>query len=314
MNATAVAVETLAKPRRHVRSKPPADVFHVAYKAEKRPISAVSSIARILVVFVAWSAAAASQGKTVPAAHYTLVVGDDADADVAFARRWLDAAEQLMAKKYRVVPERYHISVQLLSRPVDDIDTTQSGQNRCCAIDDQGSRTGTIRFLGPSAPIWKEQALLSSLGLPKNGEDYHAKVLMSEYIPIGHYAAQDTRLTGGWTYYSAPQWFVQGLQEYDGIYHTTETNRTQTAAALMRWARQNEQRFSCCVKGLDLVDSYNGGAAFMAFLAAEFGENMHARLLRNGSRSFDEAFTVETSPFSRMELLERFRRFVRATR
>jgi hypothetical protein len=269
--------------------------------------------ARVLVV-VAWSAIAASPQKAPPAPHYMLVVHDGADADVAFARRWLDAAEQLMAKKYRVVPERYHISVHLLSSPDDDIDTTQSGQNRCCAVDDQGNRTGRILFLGPSAAIWKEQPLLSSLGLPKSGEDYHAKVLMSEYIPVGHYAAQDTRLTGGWGYYSAPQWFVQGLQEYDGIYHTTETNRTQTVAALMRWARQNEQRFTCCVKGLEFVDPHNGGAAFTAFLAAEFGEGIHARLLRNGARSFDDAFAVETSPFSRMELLERFRRWVRATR
>lgn len=246
--------------------------------------------------------------------RYTLVASDGADADLAFARRWLDAAEQLMAKKYRVVPERYHTSVRLLSRPENDIDATQSGQNRCCAVDDQGRRMGTILFLGPSAPIWKEQPLLSSLGLPKNGEDYHAKVLMSEYIPIGHYAVQDTRLTGGWTYYSAPQWFVQGLQEYDGIYHTTETNRTQTAAALMRWARQNEQRFTCCVKGLEFGDAYNGGAAFMAFLTAEFGEGIHMRLLRNGAPAFDEALAVETSPFSRPELFERFRRWVRASR
>jgi hypothetical protein len=235
---------------------------------------------------------------------------DGSDADLTFVRRWLDAAEQLMATKYHVVPDRYHTTVNVLHRPENDIDTTQSGQNRCCATDIQGRKTGTIFLLGPTAPIWKETPLVSSLGLPKDGEDYHAKVLMSEYIPIGHYAVQDSRPAGGWQYYSAPQWFVQGLQEYDAIYHTTDTNRTETAAALMKWARQTEGRFACCTKGFELGDVYNGGAAFMAFLAAEFGEAVHERLLRNGAATFDEALASETRPRSPAELLGRFRAWV----
>ena len=265
----------------------------------------------VAVVVLCISPRIASQGQTVATTdHYTLVARDKAEADAAFARRWLDAAEALMATKYRVAPDRYRISVNLLYRPENDIDVVQSGQNRCCSTDDQGRMTGAIFLLGPSAPIWKERRLVSSLGLPKDGEDYHAKVLMSEYIPIGHYAVQDGRLAGGWRYYSAPQWFVQGLQEYDGIFHTTETNRTRTAAALMTWARQNADRFTCCTTGIDLVDAYNGGAAFMAFLAAEFGEDVHVRLLRNGRATFDEAFASETTPYSQSDVLSRFRRWL----
>jgi hypothetical protein len=265
----------------------------------------------VLVAVVGLSLTAESQGpKALTTDHYTVVTRDGAETDLAFARRWLDAAEELMSTKYHVVPDRYHISVNLLYRPENDIGATQSGQNRCCSTDDQGRKTGTIFLLGPSAPIWKERPLVSSLGLPKDGEDYHAKVLMSEYIPIGHYAAQDGRPVGGWQYYSAPQWFVQGLQEYDGIYHTTQTNRTRTADALMKWARQNEGRFACCSKGIELADPYNGGAALMAFLAAEFGEGIHERLLRSGSGTFDEALANETKPYSQSELLSRFRKWL----
>jgi hypothetical protein len=133
---------------------------------------------------------------------------------------------------------------------------------------------------------------------------------MSEYIPIGHYAVQDSRASGGWLYYSAPQWFVQGLQEYDGIYHTTDRNRVQTAATLMKWARTNARRFACCTNGIELGDVYNGGAALMAFLAAEFGEGIHERILRNAASTFDEAFAAETRPRSQPELLVRFRTWV----
>ena len=247
-------------------------------------------------------------------AHYTILTREGSEADVAFARRWLDEAERLMAAKYHVVPDRYHMSVNLLSRPENGIDTNQSGQNRCCRTDSLGRRTGTIVLLGPSAPIWKDRPLLSSLGLPKDGEDYHAKVVMAEYIPIGHSSVQDNRPAGGWQYYSAPQWFVQGLQEYDAIYHTTETNRTQTAGALMKWARQNEGRFACCVKGIELADVNNGGAAFMAFLAAEFGEGIHERILRNGASTFDEALATETRRRAQGELFGRFREWLAGRR
>jgi hypothetical protein len=162
--------------------------------------------------------------------------------------------------------------------------------------------------------VWKERPLLSSLGLPKDGLDYHAKVLMSEYIPIGHYAVQDSRRAGGWSYYSAPSWFVQGLQEYDGIFHTTDTNRTDTAARLMRWARQNEGRFACCAKGIDVGDVYNGGAAFMAFLASMYGEGIHEGILRSEAKTFDEALANQTTPLSRLELFNRFRAWVRDTK
>jgi hypothetical protein len=266
-------------------------------------------VRRFVSVLIVCSAALQAQ-QISTSAYYTILAREDAGADIAFARRWMDATERLMAAKYHVVPDRYRLSVVLLARPENDIDTTVSGQNRCCATDSQGRKTGTIFLLGPSAPIWKERPLLSSLGLPKDGEDYHAKVLMSEYIPIGHQAVQDGRPSGGWSYYSAPQWFVQGLQEYDAIYHTTDSNRSTTTARLMTWARQNQGRFACCAKGIELGDPYNGGAAFMAFLAAEFGEGIHERILRNGAKTFDEAFANEIRPRSPAELLDRFRTWV----
>lgn len=77
----------------------------------------------------------------------------------------------------------------------------------------------------------------------------------------------------------------------------------------MKWARENEARFACCAEGLELVDAYNGGAAFMAFLAAEFGEAVHERLLRNEAGTFDDALASETRR-SQSELLSRFRGWI----
>jgi hypothetical protein len=63
----------------------------------------------------------------------------------------------------------------------------------------------------------------------------------------------------------------------------------------------------CCTNGFELADVYNGGAAFMAFLAEEFGEGVHDRILRSGAPTFEEALTSETKPRLQSELLARFR-------
>jgi hypothetical protein len=172
-------------------------------------------------------------------------------------------------------------------------------------------RTGTIRLLTRSASIWKSTNLTSSLGLAKSGDVYHAKVLVSEYVPIGHYAVQDGRASGGWQYYSAPDWFVQGLQEYDAILHSTENNAIITRQRLLGWAKANRSTFRCCSPALAISDAYNGGATFMAFLAAEFGEDVHARLLRSSAKTFEAALADETQS-SPSQLFDRFGKWLDA--
>jgi hypothetical protein len=72
--------------------------------------------------FVALSQIVDSQGQNALAmVYYTVFPRDGAEADLGFARRWSDAAETLMATKYHVVPDGYRMSVQLLSRPENDI-------------------------------------------------------------------------------------------------------------------------------------------------------------------------------------------------
>jgi hypothetical protein len=243
--------------------------------------------------------------------NYTIFYRAGYKKDAEFIRTWMDRTQQLMKTKYGVTPARYRISVYLLPAPADDIDTNQSGEDICCTRVSKGPSTGTIKLLTISAPIWKSANLESSLGLPKTGKDYHAKVLVSEYIPVGHYATQDSRPSGGWSYYSAPNWFVQGLQEYDAIFHSTDNNRTMTTKRLFAWAKDNPTQFRCCSPKLAISDDYNGGATFMAFLAEEFGEDIHARILRNSAPTFEAALAAETKPYSPVQLFDKFQKWIK---
>ncbi len=253
-----------------------------------------------------------AQRMEVKSDHYSILYQSGYEKDAQFTRAWLDRAEDLLKTKYGVPYSGFYVSFYLYPAPMEFADVGLANL-RCCSKDADGIRTGTISYLAPSAPAWKTPPGLTSLGLPKD-ENYHAKVMMSEYITVGHYVVQESRIkTGGWRYRSAPEWFVQGLQEYDGIFHTTDANRNVTKTALFAWARNHPSTFACCSPGLAISDVYNGGATFMAFLAANFGEDIHARLLRDTAIYFDAAFGNQTKPYNLAQLFEKFRAWLATT-
>jgi len=265
--------------------------------------------ARRLVIAFALCLPSWAQFNEFKTANYSVFYQPGYEKDLEFVRDWLDRAEALLKQKYGAPFTGYHIDIYLYPEPKPGANTGAANLKCCSGI--SAPKTGVISFLAPSAPIWKDFHGLTSLRLPKD-ENYQVKVLMSEYITVGHYIVQDTRSrAGGWRYYSAPEWFVQGLQEYDGIFHTTDANRETTGAALLAWAKSHPGAFTCCGSGLQISDVYNGGAAFVTFLAAQFGENIHARLLRDDSPIFAAALENRTKLGSR-ELFAKFQAWLAA--
>lgn len=245
--------------------------------------------------------------------NYTIFYQSGFERDVEFARVWMDRAEQLMRSKYGVSAGRYALALYLHPAPATGAGVGTATLN-CCTQQSDGRLAGSIQYLTPSAPAWQTTQATTSLGLPFD-ENYHAKVLLHEYITLGHLAVQATRQgSGGWVYYnsSTPSWFTQGLQEFDGIFNTTESNRTTTYARLVEWGQGNRAKFVCCSTlsselSIRITDEYNGGALLVAFLAAQFGEDVHARLLRNPAATFNEALLAETKPYDLGQLFARFR-------
>ncbi len=222
--------------------------------------------------------------------QYTIYYVQEYEQDVKFVRTWLDQAERLMLDKYDLQRHGYDISVYLPPAPTQ---YTNRGLATllCCS-----QNTGEIHYMTPSAPAYGVGAL-GSLRLP--ADDYHAKTLIHEYITVGH-----TRVSAdkprGFRYYSAPSWFVQGLQEYDGTFHSTESNRTDGFEQLLDYAdRRLQDTFHCChtlafdSETFGTTSAYFGGAFLMKFLADRFGEGIHVGLLKNEHPTFTEALTDE---------------------
>jgi hypothetical protein len=224
----------------------------------------------------------------IEASHptYTIFYERGYEADRDFAQTWLDRADSLMRAKYRITDTGRYVSFYLYTVPNAHADV---GLAQIETTND----VSTIHYLAPSAPAWKATTKTTSLRLPYD-ENFHAKVIISEYIPLAHRAVQATR-PGGWRYYDAPSWVSQGLQEYDGFFHTTEFNRTTAFERMRVFGRNNLTKFSCCRDGLpQITDTYNGGALFMAYLAERFGEGIHVRLLLNTQPTFAAALESET--------------------
>lgn len=243
-------------------------------------------------------------------ANYTILYQAGFERDVEFARTWMDRAQQLMRSKYGVSADRYALSLYLHPAPATGAGVGLATLN-CCTQQPDGKLSGSIQYLSPSASAWQTTQGTTSLGLPFD-DNYHAKVLTHEYITLGHLSLQATRQ--GWSYYdsSTPSWFTQGLQEFDGIFNTTEANRTTVHPKLVDWGRNNRTKFVCCATlsnelSIRITDEYNGGALFVAFLAAQFGEDVHARLLRSPATTFNEALAAETKPYDVAQLFSRFR-------
>ncbi|HEY4099722.1 MAG TPA: hypothetical protein VGM20_02470 [Gemmatimonadales bacterium] len=253
---------------------------------------------------------AAGQWIEVRRSHYSVFYQPDVARDTAMIIRWADSSIALMHSKYGVTPDRYRLGIYLYPSPAAGV-TVDDARIHCCS-DSAGVDTGRIELLAPSAPAMQQSTAVSSLGVRKNSESYVAKILMSEYIPIGHYEVQRQRADGGWSYYDAPNWFVQGLQEFDAIFHSTTENRSTTSRRLMAWAKAHSDVFSCCSPDLSLRDDYNGGAAVLAFLAAEFGESVHQRILADSASTFAAALTDVTRPLSRRQLFARFQTWLNA--
>jgi hypothetical protein len=167
-----------------------------------------------------------------------------------------------MKRKYGVILDNYHIALYLYPTPIDRANVGIAN-TECCDEFKGGLKTGTVYYLTPSAREWKSTTHKSSLGLSFDA-NFRAKVILSEYIPVGHWTVQDSR-KAGWRYYSAPDWFTQGLQEFDAIFHTTKFNRTVARTNLFAKSATVSSTVQCCSSGIIIRTCTKAGPCFLPF-------------------------------------------------
>ena len=103
------------------------------------------------------------------------------------------------------------------------------------------------------------------------------------------------RRGGSW-----PSWVTEAQAEFDGIFHSSDYNRTVSYDSLIRHVHLNTRsQIFCCatlataIPELNTTDAYFAGALIMKYLEERFGSSIHARLLEDVEPTFAETlFTV----------------------
>lgn len=151
----------------------------------------------------------------------------------------------------------------------------------------EGRCTAAIDLLAPSA---HPQPDAPGAGRALTGEpydlDYCRRVLVHEFSTI--LLESITRAKPkGWSFQSAPSWFVQGCEEYLATTCSTERARTFTLPAYIRMTR--EQGLVSCDFGLDVQNPYVAGTALVAFVCDHYGRDRFLEILRSEEASFGKA-------------------------
>ena len=214
---------------------------------------------------------------------YTVHYDEGYRSDAEFVREVLDEAAVRFQTRYG--PNNTRVDIHLLSAPttVNGV-MIQPGR----ALASGGRSQLEIYLMSRSAPVM-QGACCNGIGLHFTDVGYQRTVLVHEYsTAFQHHYAGYNKWSG---------WFVQGLQQYEGL-----------AAAGSRdlWQRAAERVFRggtvSCGRGIDgneqltVTEVYWAGALVLRYLADRFGEASHIRILNSARSTLTEAIADEQPP------------------
>lgn len=170
-----------------------------------------------------------------------------------------------------------------------------------------GTRSGTrvggvtstffaeIYYLAPSA---HQRHCCTSLGEPFD-DHYGLKVAIHEYagIVMNIIGRMKSR---GWRFQQAPNWYMQGYEEYLAVTLGSEHTRTVTLEAYKARLRQDPGSIRLANGRFHVGNAYSDGVMIMLFLHEVFGKEKVHEFIRS-PLAFEDAFTAAFNSDGRLE-------------
>jgi beta-lactamase regulating signal transducer with metallopeptidase domain len=231
--------------------------------------------------------------------HYAAQFVDDAKR----VRRYLDQAVENLGKEFgsgRVQKLLESASVDVYVHPQP---TEQAAEGSAMIQTEmkQGRYHAGLHVLTPSAHSPNAR---TSVGEPMD-DNYIFKNLVHEYSTIVLECLTREK-SQGWSFFSAPSWFVQGYEEYLGLMLSSEHSRRVTFEKYREFHRADRMRVGA---GFEGAEPYLDGAVLLQFLHETYGkERVHAILLSDAP-DFWSAINQVLSQ-SREQLYESWSRWV----
>lgn len=207
---------------------------------------------------------------------FRVCYADGYEADAQFVSGVLDSAAGRLRQRFG--PTSTPVDIYLFPAPGDVHGLTiQPG----AALSYGGPQHLAIYLMARSAPAMRG-ACCTSLGLQFTDEAYQRTVLVHELsTAFMHHSPGYSKWAG---------WFVQGLQQYEGL-----------VASGTLWRRAAERVWqdgsvSCAGGQLNVTELYWAGAIMLRYFADRFGERSHIRILESTHATLAEAIADELPP------------------
>jgi hypothetical protein len=143
---------------------------------------------------------------------------------------------------------------------------------------------------------------------PKD-DDYTAKLIADELSTVLFERITRDKQKG-WYFQDAPPWFVQGIEGYAGLTHSTVHNRKVTLSKYIVMVKTDPGEVYFDTK-IHARNPYVGGLVFVTFLYRVYGKARVNELLASPLPSFEEAFAAEFGSLTGVE--RRYANWIRST-
>lgn len=148
--------------------------------------------------------------------------------------------------------------------------------------------TTASKEIGPGSALTvsdstRATVYVQSPGCAPNPERFHVTLL---HELSGEYLQAATRLRDGWTFYTAPPWFVQGLEEWvTRVVAQPDVDPASTAAA------SPDRAITVRNGALAVEDPYRDGLALISWLVVTHGADAPFRVLASDAPTFAAALS-----------------------
>ena len=232
---------------------------------------------------------------------YTICYEGGYRADAEFVRDVLNPATSRFRTRYG--PSSTRVYVHLLAEPAT-VGSVMVRPGQAVAVGGLSQRA--IYLMARSAPAM-QGACCNGIGLQFTDIGYQRTVLVHEYSTVFQQHHSGYRKWAGW--------FVQGLQQYEGLTAAGSPDLWQrTAERVYRDNTVSCGSGSGGAEELVVSERYWAGALVLRFLADRFGESAHIRILRSSRSTLREAIADEQPPGETpCELFDRFRNWMHET-
>lgn len=228
-------------------------------------------------------------GLKIRTAWFTLEAPDAVRGDGVSLARALEGSIRRLAADYLTADadallRKATVTVHVAATPSD---RCGPGQATTISSWNEGVCTAEIHVLAPSAHPDPDapHAPRTLTGEPMDF-DYAHRVLVHEYATI-LLESITRRKRGGWSFWSAPAWFVQGSEEFLGLSYSNDRARQKTLRAYTLMTHHDALVTNDW--GFEAQSPYVSGSVIVAFLHDRFGRDAFIALLESQEQTFGRA-------------------------